>query len=123
MKSYSLDLRRQIVKARVQDKISLAKIAERYDVSLSTVKNYIKLHNATGDVHPRPHGGGYPSKVTPEAMADIIDRLRKKPKLTLKQLCGILRVHHGIQVSEVAIWRRLSKLGHIAEEGERVSAG
>jgi transposase len=59
MQAYSIDLRQRVVTAYEQGYGSIAAIAERFSVGLGFVnKKMLSLKRTTGDLAPRPPGGG-----------------------------------------------------------------
>ncbi len=62
MKPYSEDLRRRIVRAVQVGGISKSAAARLFDVSLSSVKRYVRIANRGASLEPRK-GGGRPPKV------------------------------------------------------------
>jgi len=62
MKAYSADLRQRIVQA-VDDGCSQPVVADRYNVSLNSVKRYVTQWRATASLAPQPRPGR--PRVTP----------------------------------------------------------
>jgi transposase len=58
MKAYSVDFRQKIVDTYFNEKISIAKVAERFCVAKSFVQKIIKQWRETGDLNPRKSTGG-----------------------------------------------------------------
>jgi transposase len=110
MKPYSQDLRLRIVQAYERGEGSMRQLATRFAVSLSCVCDLITCHRATGNVAPKPHGGGYPAKLHPAGLAVVRGLVQAEPDATLKELCT--RVHAAIQVtvSRPTMSRLLRKL-------------
>ena len=84
-KSYSLDLRRKVFAAWQKGDSSQAEVAVRFGVSASFVRDLSALHRQTGDVAPRPRGGGQRSLATPAA---------------LEHLTGLAAVHNDHTIAE-----------------------
>ena len=65
MKPYSLDLRHRVLDAYRGGEGSQRQLAARFRVSLSFVRNLLRLARETGDVAPRPHAGGHRPTLDP----------------------------------------------------------
>jgi transposase len=58
MKPYSNDLRRRIVDAYESGDYSQDEVAELFDVSNATVRNFLRRKRETGSSDALPHAGG-----------------------------------------------------------------
>ena len=58
MKPASIDLRKRIVAARLQDSQSMGRIAERFGIGKGTVQNIIERYRDAGTVNPKPPNAG-----------------------------------------------------------------
>jgi transposase len=58
MKAYSNDLRHRIVEAYENGQYSQDEVAELFQVSLATVKNFLRRKRETGSPDALPHAGG-----------------------------------------------------------------
>ena len=63
MKPYSIDFRQKIIDVRKKEKISIRKLAERFDVAKSFVQKLLKQERETRDISPKPQGGSPPPKL------------------------------------------------------------
>lgn len=108
MKPFSLDLRQRIVDA-VKAGESKASASRRFNVSYSTVRNFLKL-DAQGSLEPRKKRKRADRKFTPDALAALEAWLKKKNDLTLKQIQERLWADFHIQVSQPSIWERLTAM-------------
>ena len=70
-RAYSLDLRRKVFAAWQNGEGSQGVVGARFGVSESFVGELAALHRQTGDVAPRPRGGGRKSLATPAALAEL----------------------------------------------------
>lgn len=84
-RAYSLDLRRKVFAAWRGGEGSQADVGARFGVSESFVGDLAVLHRQTGDVAPRPRGGGRQSLATPAA---------------LEQLRGLVTMHNDHTIAE-----------------------
>ena len=90
MKPYSIDFRQKIIRhlqkrlsnpypavpksaflersidVRKREKISIRKLAERFDVAKSFVQKLLKQEGETGEISPKPQGGSPPPKLNSE---------------------------------------------------------
>ena len=63
MKPYSLDMRQNIVNTYEAGNTSVRKVAERFQVSKSTVQELLKRKRETGKLLPRQTKRGKPSQL------------------------------------------------------------
>ena len=107
MKAFSIDLRQRIVDA-VKGGESMASASRRFEVSYSTVRNYLKLV-AAGSLEPRKRKTVIFRKLkfTREALDAMKAWLAEKNDLTLKEIQQRLFERFGISVSLPAICGRL----------------
>jgi transposase len=110
MRSYSRDLRIRIVQAYENREGSMRQLATRFRVSLSCVRDLLTRYRTTGDVTPKPHGGGYPAKLD-AARRDVLKTLvHATPDATLQELRTQLSTTQQVTVSQATISRALVKL-------------
>ena len=107
MKQLSQDIRERIVKgyADCDDKDELA---ERFSVSLSSVKRILKLFEQTGAVTPRTRPGRT-GKLDKRACDLLCGWLKENNDLTLDEL-RVKLLEHGYSVCVSAVCRRLKRL-------------
>jgi transposase len=110
MKAYPLEFRQKIIEVYQEEKISQAKLALRFRVALSFVEKIIKQWRETGDVSPKPHGGGNPLKLSAEQIILIGDWVKEKNDATLDELRKRLEKETQVVVSNSTISRVLKKL-------------
>jgi transposase len=120
MGPYSLDLRKRIVDAYRNREGSVRELAERFAVSPTTVQNYLNLARTTGDVAPRPHGGGMPPKVDEASEPDVCALLEEKSEWTLAELAEQLEQRHHVRVSVATMSRTLRRMGITRKKGRFV---
>ena len=107
MKPISVDLRKRIVAARLEEGQSMGLIAERFRIPKSTVQNILRRYAQAGTVEPKAHGGGRQPTFSPEALRCLERDVEHHPDATLEEL----RERSGIKVSLVAFHKRLRQLG------------
>jgi transposase len=108
MKSYSLDMRQNIVNTYEAGNTSIRKVAERFQVSKSTVQELLKRKRETGKLLPRQAKGGKPSQLfgQQEQLKEIVV---EHPDYTLAEYCEYWQDKTGVRLSESAMCRFLQK--------------
>jgi transposase len=108
MQSYSLDLRQRIV-AAVEAGESTKEVAERFEVSWSSVKRYYKQWRETGSLEPKPRPGR-PPKLTAEELEGLRQQVKEHNDATLAEHCELLLKRRGIRLGISTMWRLIAKL-------------
>jgi transposase len=109
MKAYSKDLRLRVL-AAVDRGMPRAEVAKTFDVSVSTVKRYLKLRRQTGDVQPKPIPGPPARKRT--ILEEVLPaQVELNPDLTLSEHRKLLEETRGVEVSTATVSRTLKRLG------------
>jgi putative transposase len=111
MRPYSTDLRLRVVQAYENHEGSMRQLAARFRLSLSCVRDLLSRYRLTGDVPPKPHGGGYPAKLDVTRLAVVRTAVEYQPDATLQELCDNLRMTAQLTVSLATMSRGLAKLG------------
>ena len=111
MRPYSRDLRLRIVQAYEHREGSMRHLAARFRVSLSCVRDLLTRYRVTGDVAPKPHGGGYPAKLTAAGRDALKALVQATPDATLQELGSQLATTQQGTVSQATISRALTTLG------------
>jgi len=73
---HPIALRNRVVAAYDADEGSYPQLAERFAIGEASVKRWVLLFGKTGDVAPRPKGGGTPSQITREEVQELLAELR-----------------------------------------------
>jgi transposase len=107
MKAYSLDFRQKIVDTYLKEGSSQRKIAKRFDVALSFVEKLLKQLRETGDLAPKPHGGGRIPKLNAEQLSLVSALVESDNDATLKELCQQLQEKTTITISRSTMGRVL----------------
>ena len=107
MRATSIDLRKRVVAARVEDGQSFGGIAERFRIPKGTVQNILRRYQQANTLEPKAHGGGRQSAFSPKALRRLEQDVVRHPDATLEEL----RERSGVKVSLVAFHRRLKQLG------------
>ena len=110
MKPYSNDLRRRIVEACESGKYSQGEVAELFQVSLATVKNFLRRKRETGSPDALPHAGGNKPLLDEKARQFIHECVKGNNDLTLDELCRRVKARHKKAVSRPTMSRLLQTL-------------
>ena len=86
MKAYSLDLREKVLLAYQNNDLSEREIARLFGVSLSFVRDLLKLYRETGHVDPKPHAGGTPRSIDGAHLLILRKCVDRRPDATLEEL-------------------------------------
>jgi len=109
MKAYSEDLRQRIVQA-VEDGSSQPVVANRYNVSLNSVKRYVKQWRIMGSLTPQPRPGR-PRAIPPAVHADLGAQFAADPDATFAAYCNQWEAATGVHVSESTMYRAQQRIG------------
>ena len=110
MAAYSSDLRQKIVSAYERRLGSQRALADVFGVSLSFVEKVLRRYRATGELAPRPHGGGQKPRVDAAAQAFIRRVVHEHPDATLEELCTRLADTLGVRISLATMCRAVQRL-------------
>lgn len=111
MKAYSLDLRQRVLQAALSGQHTIPEVAELFGVGTTFVNKVLKLHRTGSDLAPRPHGGGYPPRLSKAHHKLLRQQVRRCNDATLEELRSHLQEQAGLSVSRATIGRTLSRLG------------
>jgi len=109
MRAYSTDLRQRILRA-VDQGHRQAEIAGAFQVSVATIKRYLKQRRETGQVNVKPIPGRPPKKRA-AVEAELSTQLAAHTDVTLEQHCQLWNATHGEQVSRDTMRRAIARLG------------
>ena len=110
MKPYPLELRQRIIDAVDQQRGTIGEIAEVFEVTERYVYMLLKQRRDTGDLAPRPHGGGAVAKLDEPKLQKLAELVAAQPDATLEQLCQSLNRRRRVPVSLSTVWRGLQKM-------------
>jgi transposase len=105
MAAYSSALRQKIVSTYERRLGSQRTLADVFGVSLSFVEKVLRRYRATGELGPKPHGGGQKPHVDAAAQALIRQVVHDHPDATLGELCTRLAEATGVRVSLATMCR------------------
>lgn len=111
MKPLSLDLRQRIIDVHTNEVISQSRLAERFQVSLSTVQRLLKRwHNGEG-IAPKAHGGGHPPLLNAEQLERVKGLIEANNDATLEELQVLVDDQEHVWVSRSTMGRITQTLG------------
>ena len=108
--SYSVDFRNKIVDAYKNKEGSMRTLANRFNVTLVSVFKIWHGYKSSGNVIPKPHGGGVPRKITADGEKFIIETLNKQNDKTEKELCDEYFKQFNVSISQPTMNRTLNNL-------------
>jgi transposase len=111
MAIYSIDLRQKILHAWERRLGSQQAIANIFGVSLSFVEQLLRRHRTTGDMVPKPHGGGQRPWLDAAAQAQVRQLVHDQADATLEELCTRVAETTGLRVSVPTLCRVVRRLG------------
>ena len=109
MKAYSVDLRQRVVDA-VDAGMPRPEAARLFQVSVATIKRYLKRRRETGSLTPG-QSPGRPPEIGPAAYAALATQVAVRPDDTLAQHAATWRAEQGAAVSPWAVDRALGRAG------------
>jgi transposase len=110
MKAYSLDFRQKIVDTYFKGDTSQRKVAKRFGVALSFVEKLLKQWRETGNLAPKPHGGGAKPKLNSAQFALVAALVEADNDATLEELCQQLQTQTAMTISRSTMGLVLQKL-------------
>ncbi len=116
MKPYSEDLRTKIVRAVQQEGRSKSEAARLFNVSLSSVKRYVRLSEQGSSLAPRK-GGGRPPKTDETTKKLLQEDVKERPAATVAQRCRYLEHLRGKGLSVSTVRRLLKRMGFSQKNG------
>jgi len=111
MKPISLDLRERIVRVCEEDTATNQEVADRFQVSVSSVKRFVRVFQKTGQVEAQPPGGGAPGKLDEAGQHTLNEVVNSQQDWTQVEMAEELASRTGIGVSQPTISRYLELLG------------
>lgn len=109
MKAYSTDLRERILPA-IDQGTPRVEVALTFQVSLSTIKRYLKRRQVAGDLRRSPVRGR-PSTSGAALDAQLAPQLAAHADATLEQHCHLWEQAHGQRISTATMSRAIARLG------------
>lgn len=107
--AYSVDLRKRIVQAVVEDGMSKRRAARTFRVGLNTVKRYVDRYQQIGDLSPKSIPGR-PPEIGPDKQPLLIAQAEASPDASLVEHCDRWQEHQGVRVSPSTMCRMLKRV-------------
>jgi transposase len=107
MKAYSLDLRERVVSAYEDGIETIRELAEQFLVSESFIKRMLAKKRGTGDLSPRPHGGGQSRRLSDKQRQWLLKTVLATPDITLSELQRRLLAEKNVAASVPTLSREL----------------
>lgn len=111
MRAYPLDLRQKVVAAVERGDFTVEEVAAAFGVGQTFVKKMLRQHRETGDLRPRPHGGGHTPRLSDKHLKLLRAEVARNPDKTVPALRDHLQERAGLSVSTPTVSRALSRLG------------
>lgn len=105
--AYGQDLRDRVLACR---DLTLAQVAERFDVSRSYVSKVRARLRDHGDVSAGPQHNHVPLRLAP-FVGVLRAQIEARPDAKLRELRSWLENTHGIRVSHPVMWKVVARLG------------
>ncbi len=121
MEAYSEDLRKKIVDAVERRGMGRSEAARAFDVSLSSVKRYVRKFRQGRSLSPGRAPGRRP-KIDERARKLLEEDLKERPFATLQQRCDYLRAVAGLEVSRSVVCRTIKRMDRTRKKGWRAPA-
>ena len=115
MKAYSKDLRRKIVDA-IERGMPKAQAARTFGVGISTVKRYATKAQKGEPLEPGK-APGKPPKIDEPINKLLVEDLRERPFVTLKERCEYVEAVSGVSVSRSTMCRAIARIGSTLKRG------
>jgi transposase len=106
MRPTSIDLRKRVVAARMEDGQSMGQIAKRFKIPKGTVQNILERYRDSGTILPKPQNSGRKPAFSGEALRRLEQDVLDCPDITLEEL----RDRSGLNVSVVCVHNTVKKL-------------
>ena len=119
MEAYSEDLRKKIVDAIERRRMGQSEAARTFDVSLSSVKRYLRKVRQGRSLSPGKAPGRRP-KIDERARKLLEEDLKERPFVTLQERCDYLQAVAGLEVSRSVVCRTIKRMESTRKKGWRL---
>jgi transposase len=121
MDAYSEDLRKKIVNTVEQRGMGQSEAARLFDVSLSSVKRYLRKFRQGRSLSPGKAPGKRP--IIDEPVRRLLEEdLKERPFVTLRERCEYLRAVAGLEVSRSVVCRTIKRMDSTRKKGWQLPA-
>lgn len=107
MRPTSIDLRKRVVAARIEDGQSMGQIAARFRIPKGTVQNILERYRDARTLEPKPQNAGRKPALSSTVLRRLEQDVLRHPDATLAEL----RDRNRLEVSIVTVHKTLKKLG------------
>ena len=90
--------------------MSKTQVARAFDVSLSSVKRYVKKANHGESLTPKKSPGS-PQKLDENARKLLEDDLEERPFVGLQDRCDYIEILTGLSISRSTMYRAIARVG------------
>lgn len=112
---YPLELRARAVRAYEAGEGSYAAVAERFEVSISSLLRWVMRRRTTGDVSPWPKRGGWQSPILSAVLEAVIAERADATGEEMRRAYN-RRVPRGARVSRSSIVRAVQRAGYVLKK-------
>jgi len=109
MRPYSEDIRVRVIHSYENHEGSQRQIAERFQVSLSFVRDLLRRFRQTGSIAAKEYRGRTTTKIDDESLQLLLRCLDQNPGLPLSHLCERLVQERQLRISRATLWRTIQK--------------
>ena len=106
----SVDLRQRVLAAYQAKAGTQRQLAERFQVSLSFVRDLMRHYRQTGSIEPKPHRGGATAKLGDLQLPIVQALVEAQPDALLVELCERFAQQTGVEVSVSTMQRAVQRL-------------
>jgi len=117
-KPYPRELRERVLRA-YDGGLKQEEVAEQFDISRTTLVQWLRLRRETGALEPLPHGGGMPAKVDSSVLEETLAELPDGTRAELTALYN-QKVERKARVHESSVYRALRRLGYVSKKNSPV---
>lgn len=110
MRTYSLDLRERVVAAVARGDSTIEEVAAAFGVGQTFVKKMLRQKRETGDLAPRPHGGGHTPLLSAKHLAALRAEVARHPDKSVVALRDYIERRAKRRISTPTVSRALAKL-------------
>jgi transposase len=107
---YSIDLRTKILSAWQNKEGTQRELAERFKVSLSFTRDFLRRYRETGEIKAKPQGGDRRSKIKGKDQELLKKIVVEQSDIYLREIQESLEKSTGINVSVSSLCRTLKRL-------------
>ncbi len=97
--------------------MSKTQVARTFDVSLSSVKRYVKKANHGESLTPKKSPGS-PQKLDEKARKLLEDDLEERPFVGLQGRCDYIESMTGLSISRSTMYRAIARVGSTRKKGD-----